>query len=253
MSSIPRKFHLKFIEKEKISASDAYSFYFSRIPIVDGAEVSDIKIDYRAGQYFRFTIEGIEDQRGTGRFFSSSASPTEEYIVITTRIIQSEFKKRLVDFHEGELILTSGPFGSFILDTADTRPKVFIAGGIGITPFRSMAIYARDTHYQSPITFFSSFSTGEEVVFEDELKAVENVLPTYKYITTVSHPELSKTQWNGETGRLTSELFKKYISNPADWVYFIAGPEGLVRAMVEVIKSLGVAAESIIIENFTGY
>jgi ferredoxin-NADP reductase len=240
----PQKYSLRLVRKEKISDHDAYSFYFRR---TDG-------FDFYPGQYMRWTIEKeFQDDRGKSRYFTIASSPTEDLLMVTTKIIKSNFKQALTSLKIGDHIVSFGPFGSFVLDELDKTPRVFIAGGIGITPFRSMAIYARDKKLSIPITFFASFSTVEETVYYDELKAIEDILPHFKYIPTITKPEESKSSWNGEEGRLDIDKIRKYVSNPQDPIYYIAGPTKMVEALVELVKSLGVDNDKIKFENFPGY
>ena len=120
---------LPFIKKIEVS-KDTYSFYFKR---PDG-------FDFIAGQYNRWTLPiTATDGRGSSRFFTISSSPSEkDFLVVTTKIIQSDFKKELLKLHENQEIKIFGPMGQFILDENSEKEHVFLAGGIGITPFHSM-------------------------------------------------------------------------------------------------------------------
>lgn len=238
------QFELPFIKKEKASEHDAYSFFFDR---------RGVAFDFRPGQYIRMTFEEVVDERGNGRFFTVSSSPTEKDIVmITTRIIKSPYKMYLSNLSTGEKVSFSGPFGNFTFDESDLRPRVFIAGGIGITPFRSMIVYTCDKKVSIPITLFASYSTASDIVFGKELDGIAKRCNTIKVVTTITKPEESKMEWKQEVGRLDKDKVRKYIQDLSS-LYFIAGPEGLVSALSGVIKDMGVSKDFIKTENFPGY
>lgn len=236
---------LRFIRKEKISQNDTYTFYFER---------KNLPFTFLPGQYLRLTFPNLEDERGNSRFFTISSSPTEEeYITITTRIIKSPFKFCLLKLQKGDSVEFRGPFGRFVLDENDKRSHIFIAGGIGITPFRSMIFYAKDKKLSIPMTLFASFSLSEDVIWKEELLELEKTIPNLKSIFTVTKHENSKVPWKGVVGRLDQNKFLKYISNPTELIYFIVGPTGLVESLKSTILELGVKDENIHIENFPGY
>lgn len=235
-----RTFEAKLIKKKQVS-QDAHSFYFER----------PRDFDFIPGQYVKIVLDILnQDERGVSRFFSISSSPTEHnFITITTRIIKSSFKKTLVNLSSGDHVSIRGPHGSFTLEEEDTRPKIFLTGGIGITPFRSMSVYAHDKKIKTLITLIASFSTVEDLIFHEELNNIKN--ENFKFVVTVTHTE--QTSWNGETGRIDAEMLRKYIAKIKNSVYYIAGPESLVDAMAELVRSLGVSEENIRTENFPGY
>jgi ferredoxin-NADP reductase len=191
------------------------------------------------------------DNRGSSRFFTIASSPLEKkYLMITTKIIQSSFKKRLMTLKSQELVKFFGPIGAFILNEEEKNPRVFLAGGIGITPFHSMITYANAKKLSIPITFIASFSTMEDLVFYKELTDIANKNPIIKIIYTVTHPE---NGWKGETSRISEDVIKKYVPDIFKPQYFIVGAPAMVAAMEETVNKMGVVNEKIFIENFTGY
>lgn len=234
-----QSFSAKLISKKKVS-DDAYSFYFER----------PRDFEYLPGQYVKMMLDIKDpDERGASRFFTVSSSPTEKDLMITTRIIESSFKKTLGALPVGSKVQMRGSYGAFVFEENDTRPRVFLAGGIGITPFRSMMIYMLDKNIKIPMTLIASFSTKGRTVFSDELSKLSNKVR--KTIFTVTHPDSSN--WDGETGRIDDAKLKKYIPNVSKAVYYIAGPERFVEEMGKQVLNLGIPEENIKSEDFPGY
>lgn len=248
--STPKEFYLPFLKKEKV-AKDTHSFYFDRVKRGFASE----QFDFLPGQYVRMTLDiKNPDNRGNLRPFTIASSPLEKnHIMITTKIIKSSFKKRLVDLTSQEKVKFFGPMGGFVLKEEEKDSRVFLAGGIGITPFHSMITYAHVKKLSIPITLIVSFSTIEDVVFKEELEDIANKNPHIKVIYTITHPEESKMTWKGETGRISEDLIKKYVPEILTPEYFIVGPPAFVAAIEEVVENMGVPSEKIFIENFTGY
>lgn len=259
----PKDFILPFVRKEQV-AKDAWTFYFDRVKR-DSAGPEDF--DFLPGQYIRMTFDIMEpDERGTGRFFSITSSPlNKEYLTITTRILQSAFKKTLASLSPGTDVKFFGPVGRFLLDEDDKRPRIFLAGGIGITPFHSMLTYASEKNLLLPITLFVSFSTVEEIVFYDELQKISEDHPNIKVIYTVTRPEVIPSAafstageseidvWTGETGRISVDLIKKYAPDFVSSLFYISGPPMMVDAMLALVKEMGVPDEQVKKEKFVGY
>lgn len=242
MKNEQKDFYLPFIKKEKI-AKNTYSFYFSR---------AQVDFDFLPGQYIDMVLLNKDlDNRGSERSFTISSSPLDKnYLVITTKIIKSSFKKTLINLKSYQLVEFNGPWGGFVFKEEETFPRVFLAGGIGITPFHSMITYANTKNLSIPIILFASFSTQEDIVFYKELSDISKENPNIRVIYTITHPD---SQWKGEKGRISEELIKKYVKDIYKPQYYIVGPPNMVAALGEIVLKMGVRNERIFIENFTGY
>lgn len=232
MSNPPQSFTSKLIKKEQLT-QDTYSFYFER----------PSSFEFIPGQYIKVVLNiKNPDDRGTSRFFSLPSSPTErDHLMITTRILQSSFKKTLGNLTINTGVQMRGPHGAFILDEKDTKGKVYLAGGIGITPARSMLVYMRDKNLNIPFTLMASFTSREEIIFFDELNPILNEFRKIIYIVT------------SEQGRIDEEKIRKNVPDLLDPLFYISGPAGFVEAMEKLVKSLGVPEENIKSEDFPGY
>src|SRR5215211_5598838 len=136
-------------KKDKIEGTDVISFKFSK---QNDQLQNKTLFDYTAGQFAFFDIGGVyNDPKGPIRHFTISSSPTENFIMFSTRIRDSAYKKRLSTLEEGAMVKVRGPEGQFVLHQDYSKPAMFLSGGIGVTPFRSMIKYATDEQLQVKI------------------------------------------------------------------------------------------------------
>src|ERR687888_908174 len=144
-------------------------------------------LDYTAGQYAFFDIGGVyNDSKGPVRHFTISSSPTEDFIMITTRTRDSPYKKRLSSLEEGTIVKVRGPQGKFVLHEDYSKPAVFLSGGIGVTPFRSMIKYATDKQLPLKIVMFDSNRNQDNILFKQEFDGCANINKNLKIIYTIS-------------------------------------------------------------------
>ncbi len=166
--------------------------------------------------------------------FTISSSPTEPHVQFTTMFREeSDYKKALWQKKVGDEVDINGPFGSFVLDEKDSSPRLLIAGGIGITPFRSMIKYAVDKGLKIPMTLVYSVKTKEQAVFAD--------LPDTRLIETEKE------------GRLDEEKIKKYCPDWKERTWWVCGPPAMVEAFMTLGQKMGLASGQIKSEEFSGY
>jgi ferredoxin-NADP reductase len=223
------KFKLLEVKKE---ISDVWSFVFK----------PDNFLVWKPGQYLRYHIDDPSaDERGENRFFTISTAPFEKYPQITTRIapLSSSFKKKLFDLNIGQEITAFGPNGNFLLD--DPKQKsVMIAGGIGITPFRSILV---DLHYQKlPINITLLYANKtNEIVFQEELEKI-----------ATQNQEFKIQYFIGEN-RLTDSSIQSLSFDLKSTIFYISGPEMMMKSFVQILENLGVPPENIRHDFFPGY
>ena len=240
----PRGFDAVFVKKEKLTA-DTNTFYFKR----------PADFDYNPGQYMKLILKiKNPDERGNFRYFTISSSPTEkEYLTITTRIIKSSFKKTLAGLKAKSIVRIFGPLDGLDFDPKDKRQRVFLAGGIGITPYHSILHYVVDKRLKIPIILFSSFKTPEEFIFIKEFNDIEKNHPWFKFIPTITQSGDSTKNWNNHVGRIDAELIRKNVPRIKSSFFNVTGPEQMVMALSEVVESLGMKQKNIQKETFPGY
>lgn len=210
---------------------------------------------YTAGQFAFFELDALttDDPRGKRRHFTLSSSPTEQGIVqFTTKFRGSGFKETLRTAALGLQVELEPPRGRFTLPGDAGQPIVFLGGGIGVTPFRSMLRLASDENLPHEITMLYSAPSPENIVFRREFDHLPQENPHVKIVLTVSDaPE--ESAWQGERGRINADKIEQYVNDIPKTIFYTCGPPPMVQAMEELLKSMNVPEEQIRIERFSGY
>jgi ferredoxin-NADP reductase len=210
---------------------------------------------FKAGQYISLTqIDPPEtDAKGSTRTFSIAGAPEEAEVMITTRMRDSAFKRRLKTMRLGTKVTMEGPFGDLVLHRDPARAAVFLAGGIGVTPFRSIVVSAAREKLPHRLFLFYSNHRPEDAPFLDELGKLEEMNPNYKFIGTMTKMDKSSRSWSGETGRVSKGMLLRYIPDLALPIYYVAGPPAMVFAAQEMLTEARASAVNIRTEEFFGY
>jgi ferredoxin-NADP reductase len=210
-------------------------------------------LDYQPGQYFWVELLNppYSDEKGPRRHISAVTSPTERGVIgLCTRIRDSAFKRSLVELPVGAEVDVEQPKGKFVLPEDASRPLVFVAGGIGITAFRSMLRYIQDERLPHRVTLIYSNRDRESTPFLDELEQIEKTNPNIHLIVTMTNDD----EWPGERRRVDTNFFIEYLDkNLNDSTYMVAGPPGMAEAATEALKETGVDEQLISTDSFSGY
>lgn len=211
--------------------------------------------DFRAGQYVDLTlIDPPEtDAEGTTRSFTVASAPHEGELMVATRMRDSAFKRVLETLAPGAEVEIEGPMGSFTLHRNEGKPAVFLAGGIGITPFLSIARHAAHQKLPHRIFLFYSNHRPEDSAFLDSLAALEEENPRFRMIATMTDLDRSGMPWSGETGFIDAAMVRRHVDEIHGPIYYIAGPPGMVTAMRKMLVELGVDEDDLRAEEFAGY
>jgi ferredoxin-NADP reductase len=186
------------------------------------------------------------------RTFSLVSAPFESALVVATRMRDTAFKRALNALPEGASVKLIGPMGQFTLADA-ARPAVFIAGGIGITPFMSMLRQAaRDRSPQTLLLLYSN-RRPEDAAFLGELQDLERSNSNFRLVATMTDMASSARHWGGETGLLNADTIRRCADGLAAPIYYVVGPPAMVTAMQETLRGAGVADSDIRSEEFHGY
>jgi glycine betaine catabolism B len=249
--TIPLKLELKLLDKIPKNGTDVMSFKFSKSD-------DHNHLNYRAGQFAIVDLGTKEDPKGPLRSFTMASSPTEDAILITTRIRESPFKKKLAALEIGSSAKITSPLGKFVLPDDHSKPVVFLSGGIGVTPFRSMIRYATDKQVPSKITMFDSNRNVENTLFKEEFDDCLKRNNNLKIVYTITEEEQSKNAegWKGERGFINEAMLTRYLTrNELDnSIFYLCGPPGMLNAMQKMLEDdLHISKHCIKTEVFTGY
>ena len=199
------------------------------------------------------THTGEPDPEGNSRTLSIASPPYADEIVVATRVRDTPFKRFLKNAQIGSSIKISDPSGSFTLHHNTTKPAVFLAGGIGVTPFVSILLQATRDKLPHELYLFYSNRRPEDAAFLDDLLKAESQNPKFRMIPTMTQMAKSNREWKGETGPINKEILSRYVSRLQGPIYYVAGPPGLVTAMRRMLATAGVDEDDIRTEEFSGY
>jgi ferredoxin-NADP reductase/nitrite reductase/ring-hydroxylating ferredoxin subunit len=265
IKSSPRQIELTLMEKDKVECTDVMSFKFNKNNGYH--DENKTQLDYTAGQFAFFDIgEVYNDPKGPIRHFTISSSPTENFIMFSTRIRDSPYKKRLSTLENGTKVKVRGPEGQFVLHQDYAKPAVFLSGGIGVTPFRSMIKYATDMQLPIKIIMFDSNRNRNNIIFKKEFDEWASLNKNLKIIYTISEKDQNDEQssssgtatddWKGEYGRINKAMILKYVDTNTlnNSIFYICGPPSMLKAMQILLQEdLKIPKERIKVEEFTGY
>lgn len=211
--------------------------------------------EFKAGQSIDMTLLNPPetDAEGDKRAFSVASAPHENTLMFATRLRDTAFKRVLQSLPLGSEVKIEGPFGNMTLHNKAARPAVILAGGIGITPFRSMLRRAAHDKLPHHILLFFSNRRPEDAPFLAELQRLEGQNPNYRLIATMTEAEKSHQSWKGERGYVNQDLLSRHLKEIASPVYYLAGPPGMVKAMHAMLNAAGVDDDDIRSEEFAGY
>lgn len=210
--------------------------------------------NYEPGQTIDLTLINPPemDAEGPVRTFSLVSAPHEPELMFATRMRDSAFKRALKSAPPGMELAWDGPYGSFILHKNPAKPAIFLAGGIGITPFVSMTKHAAHAKLPHRIYLFHSNHTPEDSPFLTDLTEFAKQNPNVHYIPTMTDIDES-SEWKGARGILSWDLISKNAPHAETPIYYLAGPAGFVTAMRDMLKSNGADEDSLRFEEFPGY
>lgn len=209
---------------------------------------------FTAGQYVALEvpqIEGIEiDKRGLIRSLSIASAPCETELYFSMRRSMSSFKQVCWAMTPGMTVTITKAVGFFTVPKEDQRPIVFLVGGIGVTPVRSILKQAEYEKSTRDFTFFYSNRFVKDSAFNEEMKSL--VLPHFRYITVLSKSTDVCEKENDERGYICADMLKKYIKDIPHCLYYIVGSPYFSEAMEKMLIDLGVAKENRHMDPFTG-
>ena len=244
---------------EEIPVSAYASRLLNRVEVAEGTIAFHFEkptgFDFKPGQSADLTLPNPPetDAEGNVRTFSIASAPFEDQLMFATRMRDTAFKRSLKKMPLGTVVKMDSAMGSFTLHKNSAKPAVFLAGGIGVTPFSS--IIRQADHDQAPhkLYLFYSNRRPEDAPFVEVLQNLEKTNPQFRFIATMTEMRRSKKTWNGETGRIDQEMLSKYLNELRGPIYYVAGPPALVGGMRKMLVASGVDEDDIRSDEFSGY
>ncbi len=237
------RFMLTLTEKNQL-AKDTVEFVFAPA----------IKHSFYPGQYLEWTIpEGKgTDNKGNRRYFTIASSPTEKNLrlAVKTGAQLSSFKQKLMELRAGDTITAAHLAGDFTLPEKESRKVAFIAGGIGVTPFRAMVGSMLDRKQKRDAVLLYSNKTVEEVAYYDVFERARIELGM-KTIYALSND--TQTFPGSYAGLIDAELIKREIPDYRERMFYISGPRAMVVAFQKTLHELGLPLSHIKSDYFPGF
>ena len=234
---------LKLKEVRKLAA-DTYEFIFSgRLP------------RFLPGQYAEWTLAAdSSDSRGNRRYFTLASSPTEKDVRLGVKFYAnpSTYKRYLAAFKAGSPVLAGSIAGDFTLPWRKKKKLVFIAGGIGVTPFRAMVKYLLDRREQRDAVLFYSNKTPAEIAYKDLFDAAQAENIGFRVVYTLTDSAVPPT-WTGERGYVDAAMIAKKVPDYKERLFFISGPRSMVTTFQKTLHDMGVPRHRIKSDFFPGF
>ena len=233
--------HMTLVDRQRI-ARDTMAFWF---------DTNGASFEFRAGQHADFIpTRPIPEAGGGSSVTLSIASPPQgkSPVMLAMRICQSSSRNVLELAALGDRFIVSRARGSFTLHHDVIRPAVFLAGGMGIAPIRSILHWATRERLPHRLYLFYSNRQIADAAFIKEFETMTAQNPNFTFIPTVTRH--TNVAWLYEKGRIDRQMLKRYLVWPKGPICYLAGPPGMVAAMNELLVSLGVSDEDLKTENF---
>lgn len=234
----------KLLRKREI-AEDTIEFQFEK----PGGFLFD------PGQFAFFKIpQGINSSKPLIHHFTITSGPTDDYLAFATRMRKSEYKKALASLGSGDEVEVDGPMGTMVMPENKSIPLIFIAGGIGITPFYAMIRHMiRASESRMLTLFYQNEKPAKAAYIVELIKIIEGSQGMFKIAATMTNKEIRKSEWLRERGEITPEMIKEKANYWVTAPCYVAGPPGFVEQKSQMLQQMGVGVENIIKESFTGY
>ncbi len=228
--------------KEEI-CENTLAFYF---------DSKDSGYAFEAGQYAYFTIPDAKfrDEKGNSRPFSFANSPLiKDRIMIAVRNNSSVFVKNLMELTAGSNVFITKPEGGLVFSGDHSLPAVFISGGTGITPARSIIESSVLSRSEQRIYLFYSNKSESHAAFLEDFRKWSQTSDKFIFIPSIE--DKTNLHWNSEYGYINEAMLKKYLKEFSNYRFYITGPGNMVASVKKILTDNKVLPENIRTENFS--
>lgn len=207
------------------------------------------------GQWIDITLlnPSETDEKGNTRGFSIASAPHEDFLMVVTRLRDTAYKRQLPHLPLNTEVKLDGPGGNLRLHNKTEHAAVFLVGGIGITPVRSILLHAAHDKLKHQIFVFFSNRRPEDTAFLEELADLQKKNPNITLIATMTNMTKSACSWNGETARIDKAMLAKYLTDAKSPIYYVVGPTDMINGVHDTLNKAGVDDDDIRSEEFEGY
>lgn len=223
-----------------------YDIKYISLQLAEGESV-----DFVAGQYIQLKIPTygkIKDEIYRAYSVASPQTSKDQIDLIIRRVPNGISTTYIFDYlKEGDTISLNGPYGDFFLRDND-REIIYIAGGSGLAPIKSMLHKMVEEGIDRKATFFFGCVSRKDLYYVDEMRSFEDKLPNFKFIPALSGPK-PEDEWSGEIGLIT-EVVDRYINDGGNYEAYLCGSQGMIDASIKVLESKGIPQEHIFFDKF---
>jgi len=239
--TVRQKLFLVFAERRTL-AERTYEFIFKK----------PTGFVFAAGQYLEWMLPHAgADSRGVRRYFTIGSSPTEPDVRVALRVpeMHSSYKTALMNLAPGQVVIASQLAGDFVLPSDHTQPVAMVAGGIGVTPFRSHLAYLADARRPQDVVLYYCNNTEAEIAYRDEFAYFGNIIPL-RVVHVLAKEKVEGHEY--EQGFLTADMIARRTTDYRDRIWYLSGPPGMVNAYDTLLREMGVPRNKIIKDFFPG-
>jgi ferredoxin-NADP reductase len=239
--TVQQKLFLQFVERRTI-AERTYEFIFKK----------PLGFTFLAGQYLEWMLpHTAPDSRGVRRYFTIGSSPTEPDLRLALKVPEthSSYKEALMRLRPGDTLIASQLAGDFLLPDNHTERLAFVAGGIGVTPFRSHLAYLADARRPQNVVLFYCNNTQAEIAYRDEFMYFASIIPL-QVVQVLAKEQVVGAQY--EYGFLTADMIVRRTPDYRERTWYLSGPPGMVNAYDTLLREMGVKGNRIIKDFFPG-
>ncbi|MFW5684065.1 MAG: ferric reductase-like transmembrane domain-containing protein [Spirochaetota bacterium] len=201
-------------------------------------------LDHKPGQFMLVSLY-VDGKLEPSHPYTIASSPESPELQISAKAV-GDFSSALRTVKPGTRAFVEGPYGVFSFLNHDSPRLVFVAGGIGITPFLSQLRYIRDAGLNRTVTLIWGNKTEDDICFADELEAMKQEIADFDFVHVMSHQD----DWPGEKGFITDEIIRKYVDDVQAATFFVCGPPVMMQVVIPTIEGMGVPSERVRYERF---
>jgi ferredoxin-NADP reductase len=219
---------------------DVHTFRFEVPP--------DFPMDWKPGQFI--TVNFPDDPK-TKRAYSLSSSPLDgNYLEVTVKLMGNFGTRFYNEAHAGTVLNVIPPRGKFVLPDDSTTPLLLMAGGSGVTPYRSMMRYIAQKKFPTRVTVLYSVRVPDDIIFKKEFEQLCAANSNFRFVVTCTRVAPEDPSWTGLRGRINADMIRQHDPDPQRTHYYSCGAREFVRSMAQTLAEMNIPRDRIIYEDW---